>query len=130
MDAYEPEITKRIREAKQANQVAVTLLANPDYTRLVYEQCFRVLHDASAAAKITRETFKRAYETLSVYPEDVKPSDWLLRIATQLCNTPSFGDWLAQGRSQMDELSLEDIRVRELLRQDKSITIQQIASIL
>jgi RNA polymerase sigma-70 factor (ECF subfamily) len=76
------------------------------YQELVYNVCYRVLHDPDNAADVTQETFLSAFRALKSYRGGSFKA-WLLRIATNGCYD------LLRRRKRESSTPLDDILVDE-----------------
>jgi len=69
---------------KQGNQTAFQNIVEA-YQRPIYNLCYRMLNDATAAEDAAQEVFLRAYHKLDTYNADHKFSTWLYAIASHYC---------------------------------------------
>ncbi|MFC1743432.1 sigma-70 family RNA polymerase sigma factor [Candidatus Riflebacteria bacterium] len=74
-------VTKTLKGDNNSFEVLVE-----KHNRGVFSLCYRVFQDKNLAEDMTQEAFVRAYTRLHTYNPDYKFSNWLLKIATNLCN--------------------------------------------
>jgi len=73
-----------IEKARHGDDEAFTMLVTT-YQTPVYNLCFRMLGEATAAEDAAQETFWRAYQNLKRYDPQRSFATWLLSIAAHYC---------------------------------------------
>jgi RNA polymerase sigma-70 factor (ECF subfamily) len=73
-----------IEKARHGDDEAFTMLVNT-YQTPVYNLCYRMLGEATAAEDAAQETFWRAYQNLKRYDPQRSFATWLLSIAAHYC---------------------------------------------
>jgi len=73
-----------IEKARHGDDEAFTMLVNT-YQTPVYNLCYRMLGESTAAEDAAQETFWRAYQNLKRYDPQRSFATWLLSIAAHYC---------------------------------------------
>ena len=73
-----------IEKARHGDDEAFTMLVNT-YQTPVYNLCYRMLGESTAAEDAAQETFWRAYQNLKRYDPQRPFTTWLLSIAAHYC---------------------------------------------
>lgn len=79
-----PDEPKWVAQAKQGNQIAFSKIVEA-YQKPIFNLCYRMLNEATAAEDAAQEAFVRAYYKLDSYDETRKFSSWLFSIASHHC---------------------------------------------
>lgn len=79
-----PDQTEWLRRTRQGERAAFSRIVNR-YQRPVYNLCYRMLADRTAAEDAAQEVFLRAYAKLDSYDDSRQFSTWLFAIASHYC---------------------------------------------
>jgi RNA polymerase sigma-70 factor (ECF subfamily) len=99
----------------------------------LYRFARHLVPQASAAADLTRETFRQAVRTAHTFNGQIKPSVWLARLAVEKYKSTSHGDLVDEKKSLPQEALhalKEEERIVLVLKECELKTDDEIAAIL
>jgi RNA polymerase sigma-70 factor (ECF subfamily) len=77
------DLIQRARRGGDARQAFGELVTR--YQTSVFNVCYRILHERTAAEDMAQESFMRAHERLNTFDEERPFGPWIRRVAANMC---------------------------------------------
>jgi RNA polymerase sigma-70 factor, ECF subfamily len=96
------------------------------HQRVIYQLCYRFLHDHADAGDAMQDTFLRAWRALPRFKRDSAFATWLYRVAVNVCLSRSTARRPASTPVAADALVADDVRHdTDLLRRERAAHVRR-----